>query len=221
MRAPGHHFIGCRCHCHHHCNQPRLTKMINFITVYFKLASKAFHIYSTSIIIYYFHPSSISPIFHFPSSISAVGTTSQSHRFLGTFGHAVLWIRSVKVRENLNFNFFRTASATAMATIQKVAYAVRIPPFSSRTIDLAQSILVWNCFLQWKQPQRTTQFIRHNTCTLHQHIIILDTYGMYYAGAHLVAAANCELGWGHQAICIYIQYYRSCDLSFTDGYYFN
>lgn len=45
--ALDHHFIGCHC-------LPLLTKMINFITVYFKLASKAFYIYSTSII-YHFH----------------------------------------------------------------------------------------------------------------------------------------------------------------------
>lgn len=127
-----------------------LTKMINFITVYFKLASKAFYIYFTSIILFPFLRFLLCQYVvctYIPCAcyikFPLVGTTSNYFRIFGIFNMQCSgYSHSVKVRENLSFFFssFHEASA-GEATIQKSRTRS-----TNRTIDLAQFIFVGNCF---------------------------------------------------------------------------
>lgn len=97
------------CHC-----LPLLTKMINFITVYFKLASKAFYIYSTSIISFPFLRFLLCRCMRWLHSVflnSAVVTTSNYFHF-SAFSACI-----AEAHGKLNFiPFFFFHS---MATIQK------------------------------------------------------------------------------------------------------
>lgn len=172
------HFVGSRC-------LPLLTKMINFITVYFKLASKAFYIYSTSIILFPFLRFLLCRCMRWLYSvffISTVGTTS-NHFHFSTISACI-----AKACEKLSFILF---FFHAMKTIQKSRGSFHVLFSHNRLGAVFISPAVGNCFSQWKRPQRSSQFIRHNRT------------GM------------CGREERRRNICEY----RNCDSTFSDGFY--